>query len=80
MFRLILILMTDPDASSRQNPIYCEILLWLIENIPGNRIKDGQLKTAYNGAGAPRVYINTYFQTRGESRFCSFINCLKHFC
>ncbi len=66
--------MTDPDAPSRQNPIYGEILHWLIVNIPGNRIKDGELKTAYIGAGAPKdtglhLYIFFVFKQEGKQDF-----------
>lgn len=57
--------MSDPDAPSRQDPIYGEFMHWLIVNIPGNKIKDGELKTAYRGSGAPKG--------TGLHRYCFFI-------
>ncbi|XP_075223327.1 protein D2-like isoform X2 [Lycorma delicatula] len=46
--------MTDPDALSRQNPIYREWQHWLVVNIPGNNVKEGQTLADYIGPGPPK--------------------------
>lgn len=46
--------MVDPDAPSRQAPKYREWHHWLIGNIPGDRIQDGETFSEYVGAGPPK--------------------------
>lgn len=46
--------LTDPDAPSRQSPKYREWHHWLVVNIPGNRICDGEVLSEYVGAGPPQ--------------------------
>lgn len=47
------LLMTDPDAPSRQTPVFREWRHWLIVNIPGNDVKKGEVLSEYIGAGPP---------------------------
>ena len=45
--------MLDPDAPSRESPKNAEWKHWLVVNIPGNKIKDGQVMAEYVGSGPP---------------------------
>ena len=77
-----ILLMTDPDAPSRQNPAYGEILHWLVVNIPGNKIKEGETKTVYIGAGAPKDtglhrYIFFVFKQNAKQDFSHLPNVPK---
>ncbi|WAR17475.1 OV16-like protein [Mya arenaria] len=44
----------DPDAPSRADPKFGEFHHWLVTNVPGCRIEDGDERTAYIGSGAPK--------------------------
>ncbi|XP_064465707.1 protein D2-like [Ornithodoros turicata] len=46
--------MTDPDAPSRTTPKYREWHHWLVVNIPGTNITDGETLSEYVGAGPPK--------------------------
>ncbi|XP_050307541.1 protein D2-like [Anthonomus grandis grandis] len=46
--------MVDPDAPSRDNPIYREINHWLVVNIKGNDLSTGETITAYVGSRPPK--------------------------
>lgn len=48
------LIMTDPDAPSRNNPKMREWHHWLIGNIPGNQIDKGEVLTDYVGSGPPQ--------------------------
>jgi phosphatidylethanolamine-binding protein len=48
------LLMTDPDAPSRSNPVKGEWVHWLIFNIPAQNVKLGEIKYHYVGAGPPK--------------------------
>ncbi|GAU97381.1 hypothetical protein RvY_08691 [Ramazzottius varieornatus] len=50
---LYTLLMTDPDAPSRSNPKNGEWKHWLVVNIPGNHVKEGQVMAEYVGSGPP---------------------------
>ncbi|XP_013102441.1 protein D3 [Stomoxys calcitrans] len=50
---LYTLLMVDPDAPSRQEPTYREVLHWLIINVPGNKVANGQVVAEYIGSGPP---------------------------
>lgn len=50
---LYTLLMVDPDAPSRQEPKYREALHWLVINVPGNKVADGQVVAEYIGSGPP---------------------------
>ncbi|KAL1491656.1 hypothetical protein ABEB36_012220 [Hypothenemus hampei] len=63
--------MIDPDAPSRANPTFREILHWLVVNLKGSDLKTGQVLTPYRGSG-PRKntglhrYIFLVFQQKGS--------------
>lgn len=46
--------MTDPDAPSRAQPKFREFRHWLVANIPGNKIDQGEVVAAYVGSGPPK--------------------------
>ncbi|XP_050306842.1 protein D3-like isoform X2 [Anthonomus grandis grandis] len=48
------LVLTDPDAPSRAEPLRREFRHWLVVNIPGNDISKGQVLTEYVGSGAPK--------------------------
>lgn len=48
------LIMTDPDAPSRQNPKFREWRHWTVVNIPGNNVADGETLFEYIGAGPPQ--------------------------
>jgi phosphatidylethanolamine-binding protein (PEBP) family uncharacterized protein len=45
---------TDPDAPSRANPVRREFRHWLVGNIPGDRVDEGETLTEYVGSGPPK--------------------------
>ena len=45
--------MTDPDAPSRAEPKFREWHHWLVGNIPGNNVADGETLSEYVGSGPP---------------------------
>ncbi|XP_078688249.1 uncharacterized protein LOC144920176 isoform X5 [Branchiostoma floridae x Branchiostoma belcheri] len=51
---LYTLVMTDPDAPSRANPRLREFHHWLVGNIPGNEIQDGETLSQYIGSAPPR--------------------------
>ncbi|XP_071508838.1 protein D2-like [Diadema antillarum] len=48
------VIMTDPDAPSRQNPKAREWRHWLVVNVRGNDISKGLLVAPYVGSGPPK--------------------------
>lgn len=48
------LLLVDPDAPSRQNPKFREYLHWLVMNIPGSSIDQGDEVVGYIGSGPPK--------------------------
>lgn len=50
---LYTLLMVDPDAPSRETPTFREVLHWLVINIPGNKVTEGQVVAEYIGSGPP---------------------------
>lgn len=48
------LLMTDPDAPSREEPKLREWHHWIVGNIPGNDVAKGEVLSAYVGAGPPK--------------------------
>lgn len=48
------LLLVDPDAPSRQNPKYREYRHWLVMNIPGTSIDQGDEVIGYMGSGPPK--------------------------
>lgn len=51
---LYLLIMTDPDAPSREQPKFREWHHWLVGNIPGNEVSKGVTLSQYIGAGPPK--------------------------
>lgn len=50
---LYTLIMTDPDAPSRDDPKIREVKHWLVVNIPGTDIESGTTLAAYIGSGPP---------------------------
>ncbi|CAG9791319.1 unnamed protein product [Diatraea saccharalis] len=50
---LYTLVMTDPDAPSRQEPKFREFCHWLVGNIPGDNVAFGETLSAYVGSGPP---------------------------
>jgi len=48
------LIMTDPDAPSRANPKFREFRHWLVANIPGNNLSEGDTIFEYVGSGPPK--------------------------
>ncbi|KAK5639487.1 hypothetical protein RI129_011979 [Pyrocoelia pectoralis] len=46
--------MTDPDAPSRAKPDFREWHHWLVGNIPGGNIAEGETLSEYVGSGPPK--------------------------
>lgn len=46
--------MTDPDAPSRKDPTFREWHHWLVVNIPGINIEQGEVLSDYIGSGPPK--------------------------
>ncbi|KAH8381923.1 hypothetical protein KR009_001051 [Drosophila setifemur] len=51
---LFTLLMVDPDAPTRQDPKFREILHWSVVNITGSDLASGQESAAYVGSGPPK--------------------------
>lgn len=60
--------MFDPDAPSSSNPVNAEWRHWLVVNIPGSKIDDGETKIQYappqppKGSGRHRYIFAVYKQ------------------
>lgn len=39
------VMLIDPDAPSRQNPQFKNVLHWLVVNVPGHDVAAGEIKT-----------------------------------
>lgn len=50
---LYTLVMVDPDALSRTNPMFRSIRHWAVINIPGSDVTKGDQITEYVGAGPP---------------------------
>ncbi|XP_023020259.1 protein D2 isoform X3 [Leptinotarsa decemlineata] len=48
------LIFTDPDAPSRKNPKSREWNHWLVVNIPGSKILEGEVITDYVGSAPPK--------------------------
>ncbi|XP_049305201.1 uncharacterized protein LOC105222811 [Bactrocera dorsalis] len=75
---LYTLFMVDPDAPSRAEPIYREILHWLVINIPGNKLSEGQTVAEYRGSGPPEGsglhrYVFLVFKQPGKIESTKFI-------
>merc|ERR1711994_360714 len=47
------VIMNDPDAKSRAEPMFREWHHWMVGNIPGNNVSAGETLSAYVGSGPP---------------------------
>jgi len=47
------LVMTDPDAPSRANPLFREFVHWVVVDIPGSDVGNGITLAAYNPAAPP---------------------------
>lgn len=66
--------MVDPDAPSREQPIYREVKHWLVVNILGNDLTTGDVLAEYLGSGPPRGtglhrYIFLIYKQNGKLEF-----------
>lgn len=48
------LVMIDPDAPTPQNPTLAQYLHWLIVNIPGNEVENGQVLSSYVQPSPPK--------------------------
>ncbi|CAD6994069.1 phosphatidylethanolamine-binding protein homolog F40A3.3 [Ceratitis capitata] len=70
--------MVDPDAPSRAEPTNREILHWLVVNIPGNKVAEGQTVAEYIGSGPSKGsglhrYVFLVFKQPGKIETEKFI-------
>ncbi|XP_053946672.1 protein D2-like [Anastrepha ludens] len=68
------LIMTDPDAPSRREPTFREFKHWLVGNIPGNDISQGEVLAAYVGSGPPQGtglhrYVFLLYKQAGKLEF-----------
>ncbi|XP_073817246.1 protein D3-like [Musca autumnalis] len=68
------LIMTDPDAPSRVEPKFREFRHWLVVNIPGNHIDQGEVLAAYIGSGPPKGtglhrYVFLLYKQPGKLEF-----------
>ncbi|XP_061395208.1 protein D3-like [Musca vetustissima] len=68
------LIMTDPDAPSRTDPKFREFRHWLVVNIPGNHIDQGEVLAAYIGSGPPKGtglhrYVFLLYKQSGKLEF-----------
>ncbi|XP_058130176.1 protein D3-like [Anopheles ziemanni] len=67
--------MVDPDAPNRQEPKFREIGHWLVGNIPGTKVEDGDHMYGFVGSGPPngsglhRYVFLVYKQPTGRIDF-----------
>lgn len=59
--------MTDPDAPTRGSPKFKEWHHWMVVNIPGNNVSQGEEKVGYVGPAPPKDtelhrYVLTVFK------------------
>ncbi|GAM28139.1 hypothetical protein SAMD00019534_113150 [Acytostelium subglobosum LB1] len=47
------LVMFDPDVPSRQDPKWGQWLHWVVTNIPGNKVTEGEVMADYIGSGPP---------------------------
>uniref|UniRef100_A0A1I8Q980 Phosphatidylethanolamine-binding protein n=1 Tax=Stomoxys calcitrans TaxID=35570 RepID=A0A1I8Q980_STOCA len=68
------LIMTDPDAPSRVEPKFREFRHWLVVNIPGNHLDQGEVLAAYVGSGPPKGtglhrYVFLLYKQSGKLEF-----------
>jgi phosphatidylethanolamine-binding protein (PEBP) family uncharacterized protein len=63
---------TDPDAISRENPIFREFIHWVVVNIPGSDVGAGETVASYIGPGPPfnsGLHSYVFLLYKQESKF-----------
>lgn len=68
------LIMTDPDAPSRANPTYREFKHWVIVNIPGGKVAQGENLAEFIGSGPPEGtglhrYVFLVYDQNGRKDF-----------
>lgn len=68
------LIMSDPDAPSRKEPTYREVRHWVVVNIPGNKVAEGETLFEFIGSGPPQGtdlhrYIFLVFKQTGKLTF-----------
>ncbi|XP_037948323.1 protein D2-like [Teleopsis dalmanni] len=68
------LIMTDPDAPSRAEPKFREWHHWLVTNIPGSAIDQGDVLTEYVGSAPPKNtglhrYVFLLYKQPGKVQF-----------
>uniref|UniRef100_A0A0U5AHJ9 Putative odorant-binding protein n=1 Tax=Reticulitermes speratus TaxID=60591 RepID=A0A0U5AHJ9_9NEOP len=69
-----LLCMTDPDAPSRKDPKFREWHHWLVGNIPGNKVSEGETLSEYVGSGPPKDtglhrYVFLVYKQSGKIKY-----------
>nr|5TVD_A Chain A, Tm16 [Trichuris muris] len=70
---LYTLVLTDPDAPSRSSPKFREWHHWLIVNIPGDKVAQGETLSEYIGSGPPKGtglhrYVFLVYKQSGKIR------------
>lgn len=68
---LYTLMVTDPDAPSRKDPKFREWHHWLVVNIPGHNVANGETLSEYIGSGPPKGtglhrYVYLVFKQAGK--------------
>ena len=68
------LIMTDPDAPSRADPKFREWHHWVVGNIPGNDVSEGETLSQYVGSGPPKGtglhrYVFLIYKQNGKLQF-----------
>ncbi|XP_043482286.1 protein D2-like [Leptopilina heterotoma] len=71
---LYTLIMTDPDAPSRQTPTNREFVHWLVGNIPEDEVSKGDVLAPYVGSGPPKGtglhrYVFLVYKQKGKITF-----------
>lgn len=66
--------MLDPDAPSRAQPDFREWHHWLVVNIPGDKVAEGETLSEYVGSGPPQGtglhrYVFLVYKQNGKATF-----------
>ena len=72
----------DPDAPSRHHPKFREWHHWLVVNIPGCDVSQGEVQLEYVGSGPPKGtklhrYVFLAYKQAGRISYSDTIVCSK---